>query len=396
MSGTTFALASCQYPADMLERMPDATSQPDGMNATPSPADASLLALGRLFDPSDKAGAAPGRSDPPSMLLLVGDQVYTDATAGLFDPKASDDQYRIPYETRDGSRGWGKVLRRLNGSIYCLPDDHEIIDNWEPGGTVDPKPGIDAYLNYQRPYTPTLPVWSDKPVHGGLPFFLGDTRTERDGRTVQKLSTQCDGRTVQNWRTARIMKKAQYDALCAWMVAPAKAKLPKFFAAPSALLPRRLVVARDPACALHSDAWDGYPCSLHALLAYACDNEVKGLVFLSGDEHISDLVRARVSDLHTGKQCTLHSVHSSALYAPYPFANAIPEDFARSETFRFPDPPDAMAGRYCCEVETMFAPPGDGFAVLKAQPSNGGWQLEVIFHGADGPKDSQPAPITLF
>ena len=367
----------------MLERTPD---ERNDAHATIGPPDASFVQLNNILD----------GSKPPTLLLLLGDQVYTDATAGLFDPKVTDDKYRISYQTWAASRGVGKARLRRWLEIQYQPDDHEIIDNWEPGGKTDPSPGIDYFWKKQRRARPLGQIWLDNFVHGGLPFFLGDTRTERDGRTVQKLSTQCDGRTVQNWRTARIMKKAQYDALCAWMVAPANAKLPKFFAAPSALLPRRLVVARDPACALHSDAWDGYPCSLHALLAYACDNEVKGLVFLSGDEHISDLVRARVSDLHTGKQCTLHSVHSSALYAPYPFANAIPEDFARSETFRFPDPPDAMAGRYCCEVETMFAPPGDGFAVLKAQPSNGGWQLEVIFHGADGPKDSQPAPVTLF
>ena len=395
MTITTFSLASCQYPADMFERMPDGSNQPDGPFATRGPADASLLALGKLVDPTDMASQrAP--ADPPTLLLLVGDQVYTDATAGLFDPKASDNKYLFPYLSRKGGRGLNDVKMGFGNRIQYLPDDHEIANNWEPGGSVDPKDGIDAYWKYQR-LVRKPQVWSNDLVHGGLPFFLGDTRTERDGRTVQKNSrTDAYGQTLQHWSSARIMGDAQFKALCDWLVESAHDGLPKFIATPSAVLPRRLSVARDPASALHSDAWDGYPCSLHALLAYACDNEVKGLVFLSGDEHISDLVRASVTDLHTGKQCTLHSVHSSALYAPYPFANAIPEDFARSETFRFPDPPDAMAGRYCCVVETMFAPPGDGFAVLKAQPSNGGWQLEVIFHGADGPKDSQPAPITLF
>ena len=63
---------------------------------------------------------------------------------------------------------------------------------------------------------------------------------------------------------------------------------------PSALLPRHLAAAQDPACALHSDSWEGYPYSQHELLKFACDNEVEALVFLSGDEHISSFTRAKV------------------------------------------------------------------------------------------------------
>ena len=394
---TTFALASCQYPADMLERMPNFTNLPDGPFATPGPADASLLALGKLVDPI--ARALPSAPPYPTLLLLVGDQVYTDATAGLFDPKSPDNKYLFPYQNRGASRGLDAVTIGLpNTRILCLPDDHEIADNWEPGGPVDPKDGIEAYWRYERRVSRPVsarPVWSSL-VHGGLPFFLGDTRTERQGRTVEQNSRTDDfGRTVQHWSSARIMGDAQFKALCDWLVAPANAALPKFVATQSALLPRRLAVARDPACALHSDAWDGYPRSLHDLLAYACDNNVKGLVFLSGDEHISNVVEACVTDSRNPKnQCVLHSVHSSALYAPYPFANAIQEDFARSETFNFPNPD---SGPYCCKVNTWYPPDGDGFALLTAESvPNAGWQLKVVFHDADGEKIRQPAPITLF
>lgn len=363
----TFALASCQYPSDILDRMPS------DEEATPGPADASLLALGRLLDP---AGG-------PSLLLLMGDQVYVDATAGMFDPKQLDDKYRIPYQRRGESRGVQYVEQRTGLQRHKLIDDHEIDDNWDPGSRCDPRRGLEAYWRFQRPGELAGKVWRDDVVHGGLPFFLGDTRTKREARTAT------------DWGTMKIMGDVQFNALLSWLVKPDHAGLPKFVATPSAFLPRSLAVKHDPACALHADAWDGYPWSQHALLRHICDHQVKGLVFLSGDQHISNMVEACVSfrDGETTRQCTFYSIHSSALYAPYPFANAIPEDFARDESFRFPDP---GTGPYSCRVRALFAPPGDGFALVKTmRTAAGGWEIQVVFHDATGPKKDLLPAVTL-
>lgn len=372
----SFALASCQYPSDIFDRMPA------NENAARGPADASLLALADQLDGSINP-------NPPSLLLFVGDQVYVDATAGLFDPKILDDQYRVPYDRQGESRGSQAVLQRCGVEVHMMLDDHEISDNWapnDPSGTGPGSPldrGRNAYWKYQRLDAPAdkTKLWRDDIVHRGLPFFLGDSRTQREPRTAALR----DG--------PRIMDGDQFEALTAWMVADRHQHLPKFAITPSALLPRRLSVARDAACALHSDAWDGYPRSLHLLLACACDQEVNGLIFLSGDEHVSSVVQARVSNLETGKHCTLHSIHSSALYAPYPFANASVDDFARNETFRFPDRVD---GPYCCEVRTTFAP-GDGFALVNVERADAGWRVDVEFHRADRPnKAMEPVVLDLF
>jgi hypothetical protein len=384
-SQLVFSLASCQYQSDFLDYMPDnATVRAD--NATVrGPADASLLALGDLLH-------EPGG---PSLLLFVGDQVYVDATAGLFDPKAKDDRYRLPYERQGGSQGSKRALQSRGIEIHMMLDDHEIVDNWEPGGPA-PQPGKrpdielgrEAYWKYQRQALPPAngQIWYTF-THGNLPFFLADARTEREGRTAL------------NFRDARIMRSVmngdQFPTLCAWMTVPGHEELPKFVTTASAFFPRSLAVARNPDCALHSDAWDGYPTSMHELLAHACDNEMKGLVFLSGDEHISNWARATVTKLDPetktpiGKPCVLHSVHSSALYAPYPFANAVPEDFARSETFEFSveDVAPGTLKHYRCNVHAEFAPEGDGFALLKVARNEKGWQMEVDFHDANGRKD---------
>ena len=87
--------------------------------------------------------------------------------------------------------------------------------------------------------------------------------------------------------------------------------------------------------ALRSDAWDGYPASLHRLLAGVYERGTNDVVFLSGNEHLSNVARIQISKLDDPGVVLAHSVHSSALYAPYPFANAIEEDFAGTEEFEF-------------------------------------------------------------
>jgi choline dehydrogenase-like flavoprotein len=361
----TFALASCQYPSDIFNRMPE------GEHATRGPVDRSLLALSdRLNEPN-----------PPTLLLLCGDQVYTDATAGLFDPKISDQRFRIPHERRGQSRGSMAVMQRRDLRVEMMLDDHEIRDNWAPN---DPDPevlgsgktvlerGRLAYFRYERGLLKAPSRAWHTIEHNGLPFFLGDTRTERKGRTVL------------NWRDVRIMSPKQSTALCEWLKADGHKDRPKFILTASALLPRRMQVTEKPARALHSDNWEGYPASMHALLKFICDNEIRGVVFLSGDEHLSNLVTATVKRSDRESGCTLHSVHSSALYAPYPVANAVPQDFKGDEIFCFPDP--EKPGRlYYCDVKTYFAP-GDGFAVLAALSDRLGWHLDVDFYNAAGVK----------
>jgi hypothetical protein len=356
------AVASCLYPADIFDRMPDDEF------ATQSPADASLLALNDILVAS---GA-------PTLLLFAGDQVYVDATAGLFDPKVKDGRYRVPYERRAQSRGVQAVMQQASPRVEMILDDHEIRDNWAPNDPIDlefgDKRAIElgkaAYFKYQRALKRPLRNAWHKFEHEGLPVFIGDTRTERDGRSVF------------NWRSAAIMSTTQFNEVCDWLTTPRYAALPKFILTGSALLPRTIGVSEYPASALHSDRWDGYPHSLYSLLKFACENEIKGLIFMSGDDHLSNVVRATVTRQDGLKQCVLHSVHSSPLYAPYPFANSMPENFIANEVFTFCDPVNPSGPEYACEVETRFLP-GDGFAVVRASRAEQ-WTADVQFFACNG------------
>ncbi|RZN10796.1 hypothetical protein CWO91_11380 [Bradyrhizobium genosp. SA-3] len=373
----TFAVASCLYPSDILNHMPAAQHFPRG------PADASLLTLSDLL----------GKPDSPSLLLLAGDQIYVDATAGLFDPKVLDERFRIPHERRGEGRGSKAVMQRMDLEVQMMLDDHEINDNWAPNdpdleatrtGQSVLERGLSAYFLYERGAPKPQPhVWH-KLYHREIPFFLADARTEREARTAVA------------WRTQRIMGSRQFGALCSWLVAPKHKNRPKFVMTASALLPRRLVM-KQSASALQSDAWDGYPHSLHSLLRFICDHEVEGLVFLSGDEHISSLVTARVTCLDTGKQCGFHSIHSSSLFAPYTFANGVPDDFITNDRFDFSFPlPGGQAQHYRCEAKAQFFP-GDGFAVLTTnQNGTGNWNLRARFYCSSGLKPGGDISLFLF
>ena len=123
-----FAVASCQYPGGLLDKKP------------------AYRSYGRIGDRI---------VEDPSLrtLLLVGDQVYVDASAGLFDPTVLADRFHRPYKVLYGERRVSLIGRRLDG-VYCMMDDHELEDNWEPiqaphGVCTGYLPqAVNAYLNW--------------------------------------------------------------------------------------------------------------------------------------------------------------------------------------------------------------------------------------------------------
>jgi hypothetical protein len=176
--------------------------------------------------------------------------------------------------------------------------------------------------------------------------------------------------------------------LCEWIRTQGPTDQPSFVVTSSILLPRYLsmqkctVTSDCLGMALQTDSWAGYPKSLHDVLAWVYDADAQRMVFLSGDEHVSLLTTIAIEcrDL-PGKVVTVHSIHSSALYAPYTFANSSEEDFASPDYFEF----DHGKRRFVCRVETFFPRRGDGFAIVRPYRTEASsWRLDVEFDGADG------------
>ncbi len=375
------ALASCLYPGSLAERTPP------GPGWLPGPPDHVWQRLHRW-----RAQNAHSGHPPLELAILSGDQIYADATAGLFDPRTASARFQQPHQAMLAQRLLRQALAGV--PVHTLIDDHEIVDNWswlDGDHTSADLPwddnrqrradGLRAYRHHQRfaqpvrhPIDPRDPT--SRPArlwyaftHRGLPLFMADTRTQREPRGIA------------HFEHARIMGRAQWACLLAWLAHHGPDDRPTFVASPSILLPRRLLSdTLRPASATLADAWEAYPRSLHALLAHLCRIQARHVVFLSGDEHLSCIARLRIRREGDGpeREVVAHSVHSSALYAPYPFANSRPHDFHVHDGFTFTDLHEGRLEHFHCRVDTDFAPHGDGLALIETrQDPAGGWHMDV-------------------
>jgi hypothetical protein len=354
-------LASCQYTVGLLD------GTPGGERLEPGPGDASFA---RLLQRLDTTGWR-----RPDALILTGDQVYVDATAGLFDPIAVSGSHDAPYRRLLESRYARNVLRQL--PVCPLIDDHEIVNNYEPSDIRFENDSLDrvrrkgrkAYIRHQRQVSllrriqeHETELWDSIEI-SGFHFFCADTRTQRAARTVEGFVSSSEPRP-------HILGRAQLDALITWLKARQGDDRPCFVVSPSTFLPRKLQTLESDVAALRSDAWDGYPASMQVVLDTIADVGCK-VIFLSGDEHRCLLTSARCEVDARGLQ--VHSVHSSALYAPYPFANARPEDFAvsgdRIET----------SGNRTWAVEGEVMPAGDGYCVIDVAHDDKGWRVDLQY-----------------
>lgn len=370
------ALGSCQYAAGILDQVP------------------AFESWKRLGERCENL-----RTPAPDLLLLCGDQIYADASAGLLDPMRADDRYRRPHETWLQQVHVRDVLRRM--PLQTLLDDHEIVDVWEPISPQAPadaqrlnerylREGLTEFLRYQRPGDaladpPEMtPLWL-KLQCKGIPLFLTDTRSQRDRR---RAATQA---------LARLMADTQLDALKCWLSDQPR-ELPKLIVSPSVLLPRhrravraKLLVGADAGehAALRSDSWDGYTQTWYELLGFIAANEIPRVLFLSGDEHLGLFCRAEITGTKSGKALQLWSIHTPGLYRPFPFANSSASDLRLNEEFQLPPLPGEAAGAgYSCKVETAFIE-GSGFVLPTLVRQDGGWTLRCAFDDGAAPVEEQ-------
>jgi phosphodiesterase/alkaline phosphatase D-like protein len=362
---TSFALLSCQYPAGLLDE---------------PVAYASFRRL--LARVRKEAGPR------PRFVVLTGDQVYVDPTAGLYDPSSSDGRYSRPYEAwlrQEHVRG---VLRRVPS--FTLLDDHEIDDNWEPLPAGAPQQQLNAasgssavaaFERFQRAivaedYKGNVGAGQSFTFKfDGFPFFMLDTRTKRSPRHIGTL------------KDATLFDEGTLTELQNWL-RDLPADTPKFIVTPAMLLPRHRRAVRGQwqggglhhrnLSALHSDGWDGYPNSLRAILGYIAANRSQHVVFLSGDEHRGCVARIELFDATGASRALLHSLHTTAAYAPFPFANSAPTDFALRETIRF----TCGKQRYRCDVDASLMDSGDGALLLRPYRDRGVWKIDYEY--ADG------------
>lgn len=338
-----FAVASCQYPAGVL----------DGQVA-----DASLAKLAaRISQPTTKASA-------PQALVLAGDQIYSDATAGLLDPATETDRYGRSHEEWLARPPLRNLMRRI--PVHCMLDDHELADNWEPapGARRVPELGLESYWNYQRGMVAHKSALWNVVTIGSFEVFIADTRTRR---------------TARNATHAAIMDANQLNSLEGWLMNQKEVHdkgntlvRPKFVVSPVWLLPRRLGRTNTPDDPGRCDAWEAYPASLCGLLRYIAEKQIRGVIFLSGDAHIGGVAVARTQT--NGSSITTLCINAPALYAPFAFANGQPADYLRRDSINLGH---GLVARVRAEPLSV----GDGFVRISALKDKKGWNVTTEVDG---------------
>lgn len=248
-------------------------------------------------------------------MILLGDQIYADATADLFDPKAPYERFRNPYRIAFGNTEARRLMSQLPS--YFAVDDHEFRDNWR--GQMVGEPHFEyarrmAWLfqmHYQSEWDyEQLRLWYPF-ESAGHPFFVFDTRLQRS------TNAQSDG-TI-------LLDQQQIDAFSHWLQMQAD-KPVLFLATGSPLAPLSRAVCANPALAVYDDSLLGYPRFLTLLVdlldRYAAN---KRIVWLCGDPHFSCFARVRLSSGTTS--VSLIQVCSSGMYAPMPFINSNINDY---------------------------------------------------------------------
>lgn len=355
LRATRLIFASCQYPAGLLDHR------------------AASASFRRM---QDTAGSEPALG----ALLLLGDQIYADATYGILDPSGTSDRFVLLYndlrQSLDQYRLIADMSKEAKPRLYVTPDDHEIRDNWEPGGHhrngSDMRVALEAFERLGLSRLPAKQAlggyWGTVDVGGGHEAFMLDTRTTRDPRPWGPGS---------GGDAPHIVNQPQRDALERWLrerqredgTGPVS---PKFISSSVWLLPRRVGRADGPdGAAARSDSWDGYPESLHWLLGFIAVQAIRGVVLLCGDAHLAG--HTRVALKHQAQTVLLHILHAPALYAPFPFANG------QSHDYRCQDQWDWSSGSVSSHVESELWALGDGFVHLSVVFDGGAWHIRATF-----------------
>jgi cholesterol oxidase len=316
------------------------------------------------------------------LALMLGDQIYVDAAAGVLDSEERLEKYARRYDAAFASPGF----RAVSASVptYMLADDHEVRDGWPNDSLPAPKEFWDRsvewawrlYLAHQRWHGPGRPPWARRPrlsrysfwyefEQRGYPFFAFDARFER----------RPGG--------AHIVGREQIAAFKTWLRHVARGEnerrlerhVPKFVLSGSVITPGLQEFVGSPERRRRADNWQGFAADRERVARLVAQSSLQNIVFVSGDYHCAAIGHFDFSGARG------YAVVAPPLYAPYPFANALPSDVALT------DPVGDGAHRIGECVADPF--PWHGFALIRARRegrsrSPDDWEIDVEFHDEHG------------
>lgn len=220
------------------------------------------------------------------LITLIGDQIYSDATA-IGSCKTAQ-EYAERYELAFSQ----KYIRALMASgipVYMTRDDHEWWNNAnKEEQELRPEQNQAAKLSYdlfQRPLGKETPNWWYT-VSGNVEIFYTDTRSEREPSKQQIISPE------------------QLTALKEWLGRDdLKDRI-------------KIIVSSVPMFLLDTnDSWGGYKAQLADLLSYITTKEIKYAMVLSGDAHCENEALFKITTSKGEEKGHILEVLVSGLYA---------------------------------------------------------------------------------
>jgi alkaline phosphatase D len=223
----------------------------------------------RPFPALEHAGA---RRDL-DFFIHAGDHVYTD----YGDNASTLAEYRAKYVQNWGSSGL-RALHRGSG-MYLTWDDHEVFNNWDPEtvGASRLAAARSAFFEHRatrRNTTVPNRIWRSFRWGNTAEIFILDCRSERLPST----------RSTDPARRSQYISRAQLD----WLTAGLRAS-PCVF---------KLIVNSVPIvdrAGGDSDNWNGYASQRREILNVIAMNNLRGVVWLSGDVHFGGICRVEAA-----------------------------------------------------------------------------------------------------
>lgn len=321
----TYLLASCRYPGTPFE-----SQQSD-----------------KIF----KLMCYSLKKDAIDAVFFLGDQIYADASADVFQEGTWQDRYDNRYRQAFGSQYFACLVSRVP-TYFCV-DDHEFTNNWEGEGLPEQaissiqnvdighltasqfayaKDRANLFMGYLEQngneQQDSLKLWRpiSAPDELHIPTFIMDTRSERQ---LRRPGTK----QFQEGSKPRMISEKQMDAFEEWLAYIPDPTIPKMIISGTVLVPQTKANTRFETLLCREDGFLGYPATLGAMLDTIAKNEIKNIIWVSGDLHFScwakiNLVsKLKSNNNEPGHQTTMHQVVASGLYAPLHFANGNPDDY---------------------------------------------------------------------
>jgi cholesterol oxidase len=251
------------------------------------------------------------RSHPASLMWMLGDQIYSDARAGLLDSASSIELLLPRYRDAFGSRGFRDVARSL--PLHMVMDDHEIRDNWSRdelalGGAQNVlyRNACSAFNAFQR-------------AHGsvGIGSVQENSVFSMGGAAFLSLNTRLHRQRALEQGARRTLDNAQWTLLESWLLAEqGKGAHPKFIVTGSVVAPG-IAQGTDTPPPRDIDSWQLVPAERKRLLTFIANRGIANVVFLSGDYHCS--ASATITFSHSAVKA--YCLVTPPLHAPLRFAN---------------------------------------------------------------------------